>query len=562
MSNNNWSRRQAVAALGLGGGFLASGLPAHAADGKADGVFRHGIASGDPDQTSLVLWTRVEARAAVEKIDWQLARDPGFRQIAASGTIETSAARDFTAKVLVTGLQPGTRYHYRFVARGETSPVGRTRTLPDGALDALGIALISCSNYPFGYFNAYDAIAKDSLVDIVLHTGDYLYEYAADGWGGEAGRKLGRLHEPANEIVSLSDYRTRHAQYRRDAGLQAMTAAHPFISCWDDHESANNPWVGGAQNHQPKTEGSWLRRRQASIQAYYEWLPIREPGLGRNAADYWRSYRFGTLATLVTIETRHSARAEQIDYLDYAEKIASQADAAKLRDEVIGAPDRPMISAEMEDFLAAELTRSVKAGERWRVIGNAIPMARTPVPDLIGAGLLPEPTAPDITFNTRALAWKAKWGLPFYPDTWDGYPWARERFYTLCRDCGASDLIVLTGDSHSFWANRLFDDAKRPMGIELGTAGVTSPGDFLDSGFGPDLSAKLDKAFADMLDEIEWTDNFHQGYVRLDLRLDSAQASFIAMSTVTSPAYKAELLRCYTIGKSAAGLELRLMGQG
>ncbi len=554
---NEMNRRQAVAVMGAGG--LAATFPGalHAA-GQAGTVFRHGVASGDPDQTGIVLWTRIEPGSnGAETVEWQLARDPDFASIVKKGSITTSAECDYTVKQFVDGLEPGGRYHYRFIARGETSPVGRTRTLPAGSVDRLGVALVSCSNYPFGHFNAYDAIARDPMVDIVLHTCDYIYEYGADGWGAESGRRLGRVHQPANEIVSLSDYRIRHAQYRTDPGLQAMTAAHPFISCWDDHESANNPWLLGAENHQPDKEGDWQSRRAASIQAYYEWLPIREPGAGRNRAEYWRSYRFGDLATLVTLETRHTGRAEQIDYMQYATKLANKEDADKLRAEVIDAPDRPMLSHEMELFLSDALTRSVAGKQPWRIIGNATLLARMDVPDLIGAGLVPQPDTPGLPLATMALAWKAKWNLPFYTDTWDGYPWARQRFYDICAKAGATDLVVLTGDSHSFWANRLADDKGRPMGVELGTAGVSSPGDFIDSGFGEDLSKKLDKAFADMLDEVLWTDNFHQGYVRLDLRPDAAQANFIGMSTTQSTRYKPVMLRQYAIARAGESVELR-----
>ncbi|MGD9811966.1 MAG: alkaline phosphatase [Sphingobium sp.] len=556
MTQGGWNRRQAVAAIGAVS--LASSWPGEAISQQSKNrVFRHGVASGDPGQTSLILWTRVEPDGTGEQqVQWQLARDPGFADVLKAGSVTTSSSTDYTVKVLADGLKPGERYHYRFQARGEISPVGRTRTLPEGSPDRLGVALVSCSNFPWGYFNAYDAIARDPMVDIVLHTGDYIYEYGADGWGAESGRKLGRAHEPAHEIVSLSDYRTRHAQYRTDPSLQLMTATHPFIACWDDHESANNPWLLGAQNHQPETEGSWFERRAAAIRAYYEWMPIREPGVGRNRAQFWRSYRFGDLATLVTLETRHTGRAEQIDYRQYADKVKTQTDADHLKHAVIGAPDRPMISVEMEDFLSGELSRSVKAGEPWRVICNATLLARLNVPDLIGAGLLPQPDAAGISDNMKALAWKAKWGLPIYTDSWDGYGWARESFYSLCRDAGASDLIVLTGDSHSFWANQLADAEKRPVGVELGTAGVTSPGDFLDSGFGPPLSKKLDKAFTDMVEEVVWTDNFHQGYVRLDLRRDAAQANFVGMSTVTSPHYKPDILKKFAINRDAAGLKL------
>jgi hypothetical protein len=119
-----------------------------------------------------------------------------------------------------------------------------------------------------------------------------------------------------------------------------------------------------------------------------------------------------------------------------------------------------------------------------------------------GLGALPDPAGdPAASMAAKGLAWKGKWNLPFYTDAWDGYPWARERFYDLSRKAGAGDLVFLTGDSHSFWANRLFDGGKRPMGVEIGASGVTSPGDFVDSGFGDSLSAKLDKAFADLLEK-------------------------------------------------------------
>lgn len=215
------------------------------AEGKTE-VFRHGVASGDPDATSVVLWTRVTVPAPLE-VDWELASDPSFARVVRQGRVTAGPERDFTIKVLAEGLEPGGRYYYRFLAAGAMSPIGQTRTLPVGRVERLGIALASCSNFAFGYFNAYDAIARDAAIDFVLHTGDYIYEYGSDGWGGDISRRIGRVHEPANEIVSLFDYRTRHAQYKTDAGSQAMHAAKPLLACWDDHESANNPWTGGAQ---------------------------------------------------------------------------------------------------------------------------------------------------------------------------------------------------------------------------------------------------------------------------------------------------------------------------
>ena len=347
-----------------------------------------------------------------------------------------------------------------------------------------------------------------------------------------------------------------------------MHAAHSFIACWDDHESANNPWVGGAQNHQPETEGAWAARREASIRAYYEWMPVREPAMlpGRQTrAQFWRSYSFGDLATLVTMETRHTARAEQIDYLAWKDRLTSAEAIADFRRDVIGEAGRRMISRECETALDTSLRASVAAGQPWRLLGNAVPMARTDVPDLVALGELPDPFAADAPYaseaalqNARNLALKGRAGLPFYPDTWDGYPWARERLYDLSREAGAGDLIVLTGDSHSFWANSLKDAAGRPAGVELGTAGVTSPGDFIESGFGEELSRGLDRAFAEHCPEIDWTDNMHPGYVRLELGRETALATFVAIDNITDQSFRPFILNRLTIARQAGSVAFTL----
>jgi alkaline phosphatase D len=552
------SRRALLAGLAGGAAIMALPLSALAA-AAVNPVFRHGVASGDPDASSVVLWTRVTATAATP-VAWELAASPDFAKILKSGTVTTGPERDYTVKALATGLPAGGTFYYRFRIGKAVSPVGRTRTLPEGRVDNLGIALASCSNYAFGFFNAYDAIAKDAGIDFVLHTGDYIYEYGGkDGWGETVAAKIGRAHAPAHEIVTLTDYRTRHAQYKTDAGALAMHAHHTLLACWDDHESCNNPWTGGAQNHQPETEGDWATRRDASIRAYYEWMPVREPewldAKGRSRMQFWRAYRFGDLALLHTLETRHTARAEQIDYLQYAKSIVDDASAQRFRDEVLGAPDRPLISPELETDLEAALARSVKDGQPWRVIGNPSVIGRLIVPDLAKLGILPDPFAKLAAAKTPeelgklamdpnvSLAWRGRWALPDYTDAWGGYPWARERFYALSRRAGAGDLVFLSGDSHSFWTNDLADAQGRPAGIEFGTAGISSPGDFIDTGFAPDMAVKLDKAYADHMPEVVWTDNMHQGYVRVEFGRETGTASFVAVSTVLSRDYTTKVIR-------------------
>lgn len=552
------SRRALLAGLAGTAAMLAmpSALLAAAA---VNPVFRHGVAAGDPDASSVVLWTRIEAEGAQE-VRWELAASPDFRKVLKSGSMTTGADRDHTVKVLATGLPSGGTFYYRFLLGKAVSQIGRARTLPEGRLDTLGIALASCSNYAFGFFNAYDAIAKDPAIDFVLHTGDYIYEYGGkDGWGETVAAKIGRAHAPTHEIVTLSDYRTRHAQYKTDAGSQAMQAQHTLLACWDDHESANNPWTGGAQNHQPETEGDWATRRAASIRAYYEWMPVREPEWlavkGRTRAQFWRAYSFGDLALLHTLETRHTARAQQVEYMDYASTIVDDASAEHFRKDVLGAPNRPIISPELEADLEAALTRSVKDGQPWRVIGCPMVIGRLDVPDLARLGILPDPFARLAAAKTKeemfklamdpnvSLAWRGRWGLPDYTDAWGGYPWARERFYDLSRRAGAGDLVFLSGDSHSFWTNDLADAQGRPAGIEFGTAGISSPGDFIESGFGPEMSVTLDKAYAEHMPEVVWTDNMHQGYVRVEFGRERGTASFVAVSTVLSRDYTTKVIR-------------------
>jgi alkaline phosphatase D len=515
----------------------------------------HGVASGDPDHESVVLWTRISGAEDTAAVDWEIARDEGFERRAGAGRVITSAARDFTVKVVAEGLLPGERYFFRFHSEGVLSPVGRARTLPRGALETLGLAVVSCSNYPFGYFNAYDAIAADEDVDWVLHLGDYLYEYGVDGYGGDTGARLGRNHDPRHEIVSLADYRRRHAQYKADPASQRMHGAHSLLAIWDDHESANNPWMDGAENHQAEREGSWDARRRASLQAYFEWMPIRDPAKGLRREDYWRSWRFGDLAQIVSLETRHTGRARQIEYAEHRDALNSAAEAKGFLRDVVGAPGRAMLSDAMERFLRGELGRAVHDGIPWRMLANQIPMARTHHPRLDNGTLeaLRGTMTASAFSRLEEMARMGSLGLPLYLDPWDGYPWARERFYELCRDCGVHDLLVLTGDSHSFWSNQLFTADGAAMGVELGTTGITSPGDFVE--FGAEGARLIDEQLAASNDEVLWTDGRHSGYLRLRVNREVVRGDYLSVSTILEETYHVQTLK--QIALTRAGGTLR-----
>ena len=514
--------------------------------GDSSDVFRHGVASGDPDASSVVLWTRVSRRNGATDVDWQVATDADFADIVRSGRMVTGPERDYTVKVVADGLQPGRGHYYRFSVAADRSPTGRTRTLPVGRLDELVLAVVSCSNYPFGYFNAYEAIAEDDTVDFVVHLGDYIYEYDIDGYGAEPGKRLGRLHEPPHEITTLADYRTRHAQYKAEPGSRAMHGRHPLIATWDDHETTNNPWMGGAQNHQDG-EGDWLTRREISLQAYYEWMPIREPAVGMQRADYWRSFQFGDLATMVTLETRHTGRSEQIDLGEFQDRLGNPGDAARFYDEVVGAEDRTLLSPAMEAFVAEELAASVDSDTVWRVIGNQTLIARIVAPSLNDPEL--DAYVDVMSDNARELlerlAGFGTLGIPGNMDAWDGYPAARQRFYDIAKRAGARDLLVLTGDTHTFWANALFDDAGTPMGVELGTTAVTSPRGF--GALGDAAADRFDELVAAHNPSVLWSDGSRRGYIRLRLGREAAKVDFNVVTDIESRRFRVETIRRATI---------------
>jgi alkaline phosphatase D len=546
-----FSRRQTLAVLAASAVLPMAGCAGGTTTSTAT-LFEHGVASGDPDHQSIVLWTRLSGTQAAYTGRWQVALDPDFTDLLQEGSFSTSSDRDMTVKVVAEGLRSGESYYYRFLVAQQSSPVGRTKTLPTGSLASLSLAVVSCSNYPFGFFNAYDAIARDE-VDFVLHLGDYIYEYGRDGYGGGSGAFLGREHQPAHEIVSLADYRQRHAQYKADTYSRNLHARHPLIAVWDDHESANNPWQHGAENHQAG-EGSWQQRRADSLQAYYEWMPVREPAAGTGREQYWRHYQFGDLASLVNLETRHTGRAQQVDYNEHLDAIDGEDSAQRFTRDVLGEPGRGMLSQDMERFASRELRESVEAGRPWRLIGNAIPLARTHVPpiDLDKFRQMLGKQSSALDENSAWFAQRGDYNLPLTLDAWDGYPWARQRFYQLCREAGASDLLVLTGDTHNFWQSALYDDEGRPMGLELGATGVTSPSGF--AGLGEQGSELLEQMMVAHNREILWANFRSKGYVRLTLERDSALAEFIAVDRISSPQYSTSVVKQVAIERAGSGL--------
>lgn len=557
---NRISRRR-ILQTALAGGAASScaprepkSTPFSAAEEAAVGLFAHGVASGDPGHDSVVLWTRLTTDAAEPvAVIWEIAADEAFTDLRGKGEALAAPAADWTVKALAPDLAPGATYYYRFRAAGASSPVGRTKTLPEGAVERARFAVVSCANFPFGHFNVYDLIARQDELDAVIHLGDYIYEYGTDGYGGKDGERLGRPHDPPHEIVTLDDYRRRHRQYKSDPSLQAAHAAHPFIAIWDDHETSNNSWKGGAENHDPLTEGDWEARRRASLQAYYEWMPVHEPDMGKPREALFRAYSFGDLLTLTAIETRLMARSKQFEYQDVLPTLQTPADVERFLTETLWDASREMLGAEQLKFVGETLRASVAAGQPWQLLANQVIMAEVISPDLN-----PHVTEEDIVElekdwpPARAFIKSSALGLPSNFDAWDGYPAARERFYDVVKEAGAEGLIVVTGDTHTWWANDLSDRAGGPVGVELGVHSITSPSPYRKSflgGKGAEYTLLTNKENK----SVRYISGEDHGFIDLEITRGGASARFVAVDTIEGPDYNAFEKASFAIKRGKRG---------
>lgn len=508
--------------LGLGALVLPIGRGLAAEILAAKG-FTHNVASGEPGPDSMLLWTRYVPAAGVDEVrlEVEVALDRDFTRVVSGGSIRTGAHRDWTAKIIVDGLQPGTAYWYRFVAPdGGKSPVGRTKTLPVGDIDRFGLGLFSCSNLPMGWFNAYGhAAARDDL-DLWLHVGDYIYEYGIASYKDSdlvGGREVMPAHD--HEMISLVDYRLRFACYRADPDLQKLHQMAPMIALWDDHEITNDSWEGGAANHQPKSEGDWNTRRAAAMQAYREWLPVSE--------EPWKAYRIGTLATLYRTESRLLARTRPASSELAKAHQASNPDVAlaNFRDGAWRDPTATMLGSEQESWLAQELKRNATTST-WQMVGMGTIIGRTLMPEETPGWVRPE-AGESIVNKFKRDVRASRLGLPMWMDRWDGYPAARSRLLKSAQQADA-DLVMLSGDSHNAWAYSLAEDG-RPAGIEFACHAVTSNG--IEGQLGADPKT-IAAAFVATNPELVWGDTRQRGYMMIDVTSQRVTGEWLFMQTV------------------------------
>ena len=545
--------------------------------------FQFGVASGDPDASSVVLWTQVSTSDDSETVNWEIARDQEFSEIVDSGSASTSADTSHTVKVIADGLDAGTDYYYRFTVDGDQSSTGRTKTLPSVGVDAVDLAIVSCANFERGYFNPYQDIAAGSY-DAIIHLGDYIYEYGTRGYTN-ADQTYTRTQTPYDEIVSLDQYRERYATYHTDQSLVAARESAPMIAIWDDHETANNSYATGADNHDAG-EGSWTTRVDNALTAYYEWLPIREPESGdRKDAD--RSFEFGDLVDVHMLETRLQARSDElklptsadvearigailsdpsttaayatalsIDPTDagFSNALVTAVSAELLEATLIEAAtgSRSMLGAAQLDELGQKVAGS---DALWHVLGSPTQMARLdlPVPYLQGfseaLAAVAAGQAPDLSFiepytaaaaqaaggdPTALAALLADPKMPESFDNWGGFGAEREQVLTAAEAMDLN-LLSIAGDSHNAWAGQLTTNDGSVVGHEFAAPGISAPGydqvnQLLDV-------ASVDDLYHTLIDDILYADFTSKGFLDLAITRTEAVGTFHYVDTVFTEDY-------------------------
>lgn len=513
----------------------AAGMTALALGGTLTGCvgggFAHGVASGDPNSEGVVIWTRVTPSAEGEvPVVWEIAQDSEFKKRVAGGLVKTDATVDYTVKVDACGLRAGQRYYYRFRTADGMSPVGQTRTLPCDHVNSFKLCVVSCAHFVQGHFHVYRELAARDDIDLVLHLGDYIYESGNSSSGV-------RSVLPDQELLDLASYRQRYAHYRTDPDLQAVHARHCFALVWDDHEVSNNAWHEGALGHS-ESEGDYAARRAAAFQAYYEWLPVREPSDGQRERLF-RRLDVGDLLRLHLLDTRHYARERALSIVDYVNPQTGVVDEARLRSD-LSAP-RALLGSEQRAWLASGLS---DGSPTWQVLGQQV---------LIAPMWLPAPLAlRQVTFaqyaalevlaqtNPGALtaAQRRVLAAPYIPynlDAWDGYADDQTWLVDLAANLDVN-LLVLSGDTHNAWASNLASAGGTAVGAELACPSVSARGlEELLPGQDP---ATVAAGALKYMPRLRLADTSHRGYLVVTLTHEETSAVWTFVDSVKTETYQ------------------------
>lgn len=474
--------------------------------------FYHGVASGDPLQNQVIIWTRVTPEKHSQiTVQWWVALDTAMQKVVTHGTTFTGPERDYTVKVDVNGLEPGTTYFYMFAALGRTSIIGRTKTAPDGPTENLRFAVASCTNYQHGYFNAYNRIAERSDLDAVLFLGDYLYEDGPED--DDYGPLPGRVHEPPTVLTSFEQYRKRHSFYKLDPALRRLHQQHPFIAIWDDHEMADDCFATGGKEHEDGRDGEWTWRRSGALRAYFEWMPVRERK-GDEPYRIFRSFRYGDLAEIIMLDTRQEGRVQQL---------------ASASDPGLYDPDRSMLGDAQLNWFLQELSES---DTHWKIVGNQVVMAQV-----------------------RGVK---------NMDAWDGYPLERNYILNWIRQKRIQNVLFLTGDVHISMAANIalnpfsssqYDprDGDGSLAVEFTTPSIASANMNELYGLPPrNAQAIITETATQLLNRhVKMVELDSHGYFVLDLDAGRAKADWYYVETITHPTEK-ERWHCSWFTRSGA----------
>jgi alkaline phosphatase D len=457
--------------------------------------FPYGVASGDPSESSVILWTAIEADLASDSnVEWAVSRTEDMNSVVASGTMVRVTPEAPYYKVKASGLQSNKEYFYQFTFKKERSPIGKTKTI--GPTDQLNIGVVSCSNFEAGYFNAYESLAKQD-VDVVLHLGDYIYEYGPGTYGDST---LQRKHIPAKEILTLDDYRQRYAQYRRDKSLQRVHQNHPFINIWDDHEISNNAYKTGAQNHQDN-EGAYAQRAAAAKQAYAEWMPI-DMGL---EDPLYRSFSFGDFASLIMLDGRLQGRTEPV------KNGASTS-------------NQSMLGREQLQWMKNQLSAS-KA--KWKILGNQV--------------IFSQMDLSRVSQRTHNM------------DAWDGYAEERNDIINYLATNDIQDVLIVSGDTHMSWGIEVpfhaesYPFTDESVAVEIGTPSISSSN--LNEGAPTEDVIVAERILKVSNPHLKYVDGRNHGYVILRLQEDLAIVDWYGVSNLKSPVFTEKRIKRMTINR-------------
>lgn len=448
----------------------------------ADPAFTHGVASGDPDRKSVLLWTRLVSPDSPElELTWELAKEPTMQDILKTGTATARQEDDYCVKVIATDLEPGTTYYYRFRQGNIVSPIGRTRTLPRTA-EHIRIGVANCAKYTGGYYHAYDALADTDDLDVVIHLGDYIYENGATRPGDSyypSFLATGRQHNPPRTCVTLQDYRTRYAQYHQDPELLKLHARYPMIAIWDDHEIAKIP-MQKSPSGEPIYDAAWQQRFNDSLQAWHEWIPCR----AKQGEVIYRDFQLGSLVNLLMVDTRVCCKSK----VDKTE--------ASLKD-----PHRHIVG----DQQLAWLKNSMLTHQAtWNIMGN------------------------QLLFASKGSDW----------NRWPGFPADRNRLIDFLTEHPRINFLITTGNAHNPHHYVVREKESSHILLHEVLPGSISSGNNTEkSRSNPAKLKKLIRA-QESNPDLLWYDNDAHGFIVLDLTPQRALVEWYFVTDIRQKQYQ------------------------